>query len=257
MSPRPAAVLLDIDGVLTIGDLPLPGALETVRWLRGAGVPFRCVTNSTRRSRGSIAARLQALGFPIPAAQVFTPAAAAVRRIRGERADSCHLVATGDVHLDLEAGGCRLVDQDAPFVVVGDAGEAWSYGAMNRAFRLLVGGARLLALERDRYWRNQDGLSLGAGPFVAGLEYAAGVEAEVMGKPSPAFFRLALDDLGVPAGSAVMIGDDPVSDIGGAEGAGCAGWLVRTGKFRDGDLAALAHPDRVLDSIADLPALLG
>ena len=257
MSPRPTAVLLDIDGVLMVGDRPVPGACSVVRWLHGAGIPFRCVTNSTRRSRGTIAARLRASGLPVSAAQIFTPAAAAVRRIHSGGADSCHLVATGDVHLDLEAGGCRLVDEEAPFVVVGDAGDAWSYGALNRAFRLLVGGARLLALERDRYWRDHDGLSLGAGPFVAGLEYAAGIEGEVMGKPSPAFFRLALDDIGVPASAAVMIGDDLVSDIGGARGAGCAGWLVRTGKFRDSDLAASpVRPDRVLESIADLPALL-
>ena len=149
------------------------------------------------------------------------------------------------------------MDGEAPYVVVGDAGDRWTYGSMNRAFRLLVGGARLLALERDRYWRDADGLALSAGPFVAGLEYAAGVTAEVVGKPSPAFFRLALADLGVPADRAVMVGDDVATDIGGARAAGLAAFLVRTGKFRAEALAAApVAPDRVLDSIADLRALL-
>lgn len=251
------AVLIDLDGVLYIGDAPVPGAVEALEWLRDEGIPFRCVTNTTRRSRRSVAARLQDLGFAIPEAWCFTPAMAAVRRLGEEGAAACHLIATGDVHRDFEEGGIELVDGEAPFVVVGDAGDRWTYGSMNRAFRLLVGGARLLALERDRYWRDADGLALSAGPFVAALEYAAGVTAEVVGKPSPAFFRLALADLGVPAERAVMIGDDIATDIGGAVAAGLAAFLVRTGKFRPDALAAAPFaPDRVLDSIADLPALL-
>ena len=251
------AVLIDIDGVLTVGDEPVPGAVDAVGWLRDEGIPFRCVTNTTRRSRRSVAARLEDLGFAIPGTWCFTPAMAAVSRLGEADAATCHLIATGDVHRDFEEAGVELVDGEAPVVVVGDAGDRWTYGAMNRAFRLLVDGARLIALERDRYWRDADGLALSAGPFVAALEYASGVTAEVVGKPSPAFFRLALTDLGVPARRAVMIGDDVGTDIGGARAAGLAGVLVRTGKFRPETLAqAPVAPDRVLDSIADLPALL-
>lgn len=251
------AVLLDIDGVLTVGDEPLPGAVEAVRWLRDERIPFRCVTNTTRRSRRSVAARLGGLGFAIPETWCFTPAMAAVSRLGEEGASACHLIATGDVQRDFEKAGIELADGEAPAVVVGDAGDRWTYGTMNRAFRLLVGGASLIALERDRYWRDADGLSLSAGPFVAALEYAAGTTAEVVGKPSPAFFRLALADLGVSAGRAVMIGDDLETDIGGAHAAGLAAVLVRTGKFRPDTLAkAPVAPDRVLDSIADLPAML-
>jgi HAD superfamily hydrolase (TIGR01458 family) len=251
------AVLLDLDGVLYVGDAPVRGAVEAVEWLRDEGIPFRCVTNTTRRSRRAVAARLGDLGFAVPEAWCFTPAMAAVRRLGEEGVAVCHLIAAGDVHRDFEESGIGLVDGEAPVVVVGDAGDRWTYARMNRAFRLLAGGARLLALERDRYWRDADGLVLSAGPFVAALEYAAGVTAEVVGKPSPAFFRLALADLGVPAERAVMVGDDVATDIGGARAAGLAAFLVRTGKFRPETLAtAPVAPDRVLGSIADLPALL-
>jgi HAD superfamily hydrolase (TIGR01458 family) len=251
------AVLIDLDGVLYIGDAPVPGAIAAIEWLRDEGIPFRCVTNTTRRSRRAVAARLRDLGFSIPEAWCFTPAMAAVLRLGEEGVAACHLIATGDVHLDFEESGIRLDEGDAEYVVVGDAGDRWTYGTMNRAFRLLIGGARLLALERDRYWRDTDGLALSAGPFVAALEYAAGVTAEVVGKPSPAFFRLALADLGVPAERAVMVGDDIATDIGGAQAAGLAAFLVRTGKFRSEVLAASpVAPDRVLGSIADLPALM-
>ena len=251
------AVLIDIDGVLAVGGEPVPGAIEALGWLRDEGIPFRCVTNTTRRSRRAVAARLQDLGFGIPEDRCFTPAMAAVTRLGEEGVATCHLIATGDLHRDFEEAGIGIADGDAPVVVVGDAGDRWTYGNMNRALRILVGGARLIALERDRYWRDADGLALSAGPFVTALEYAAGVTAEVVGKPSPAFFRLALTDLGIPAGRAVMIGDDVETDVGGARAAGLAGVLVRTGKFRPEALAkATVAPDRVLDSIADLPALL-
>ncbi len=251
------AVLIDLDGVLYVGDAPIPGAVETLEWLRDEGIPFRCVTNTTRRSRRAVADRLNGFGFAIPEAWCFTPALAAVRRLGEEGVAACHLIATGDVHRDFEEAGIRLASEDVPYVVVGDAGDRWTYGSMNRAFRLLLSGARLIALERDRYWRDADGLALSAGPFVAALEYAAGVTAEVVGKPSPAFFRLALADLGVPAERAVMVGDDIATDIGGAQSAGLGALLVRTGKFRPDALAAASVvPDRVLGSIADLPALL-
>ncbi len=251
------AVLLDIDGVLTIGEEPVMGAVDAVRWLRDEGIPFRLVTNTTRRSRRSVAARLGGLGFAIPETWCFTPAMAAVSRLGEMDASACHLIATGDVHRDFEEAGIELADGEAPVVVVGDAGDRWTYDSMNNAFRLLVGGARLIALERDRCWRDAGGLALSAGPFVAALEYAAKTTAEVVGKPSPAFFRLALTDLGVPAGRAGMIGDDVETDIGGARSAGLVAVLVRTGKFRPETLAkAPVAPDRVIDSIADLPALL-
>lgn len=251
------AVLLDIDGVLAVGDRPVPGAAEVVDWLRERGIPFRCVTNTTRRSRRSVAARLATLGLSIPVEWCFTPALAAVQRLREDGIGACHLVAAGDVGQDFEEAGIRLVTDDAPCVVVGDAGDRWTYDVLNRAFRMVLDGAGLIALERDRYWRDADGLVLAAGPFVAALEYAAGVPAEVVGKPSPAFFLHAVTDLGVLAGRVVMVGDDLETDIGGARDAGLRGVLVRTGKFREDTLAAgRVRPDRVLDSVADLPALL-
>jgi ribonucleotide monophosphatase NagD (HAD superfamily) len=102
-----------------------------------------------------------------------------------------------------------------------------------------------------------DGLSLDAGAFVAALEFATGADAHVVGKPARGFFASALADLGVAAGDAVMVGDDVESDIGGALAAGLSAVLVRTGKFRVDRLAASGvAPTAIVDSIADLPALL-
>src|SRR5690606_19090550 len=123
-------------------------------------------------------------------------------------------------------------------VVIGDLGEGWSFSRLNAAFRQVLGGATLLALQKNRYWRTGDGLSLDAGPFVAALEYATGVEAVVVGKPSEDFFRLAAASMALPPDRITVIGDDLESDVGGAQAAGMRGILVRTGKFREESLQA-------------------
>ena len=179
MSRRPAAVLLDIDGVLVVGDRPVPGAIQALDWIRETGISFRCVTNGTRRSRATIAARLADFGFPTEPKDIFSPAIAAVRRIRGVGADSCHLVSTGDVHLDLLNGGCRLVDSDTPFVVVGDAAENWTYGGMNRAYRLLLDGACLPVLEVPGFSQGPQGQNDAAG---GGVERREGASETLSGK---------------------------------------------------------------------------
>ena len=85
------------------------------------------------------------------------------------------------------------------------------------------------------------------------------MEATIIGKPSAAFFAAALKAVDVSADHAVMVGDDLEADVLGAQAAGIAGVLVRTGKFQESDEGG-AHGERprhVLDSVADLPGLLG
>ena len=138
---------------------------------------------------------------------------------------------------------------------VGDLGGAWTFDAMNRAFRLLTltHPPVLVALGMARFWKDADGLTLDDGPFVQALAYASGIEPLVTGKPAPAFFHSAAHHLGLAPEAVVMVGDDIRSDIGGAQDAGLCGVLVQTGKFHAADLAQGITPDAVLASIADVP----
>lgn len=248
------AVLIDIDGVLYVGDRPVVGADQTLRELDRRGIPYRFVSNTTRRSRRSVAARLQDLGYAVPEPWIVTAPVAAAAHLREGGRTRCFLLTTPDARRDFEEAGIVVVEEGADAVVVADAADGLAYAAMNRAFRLLVDGADLVALERDRYWMGADGLMLSAGPFVAALEYAAGKEAEVIGKPSPAFFHRALREIGAGPGEAAMVGDDIVTDIGGARASGMKGILVRTGKYREETVRRSGiTPDLVIDSLADLP----
>ncbi|WP_298670411.1 TIGR01458 family HAD-type hydrolase [uncultured Methanofollis sp.] len=247
-------VLLDIDGVLYVGRKAVEGGRETVAWLRDNGIPFRCVSNTTSRSRQSIAEKLQGYGYDIDAGLVFNPPLAAIHHIAGKKT---FLLTRGNVRDDFEEAGIPLVEDGADVVVVGDAGDGFSYAAMNRAFRMVLDGAGIVALEKDRYWMGDDGLMLSAGPFVTALEYATGKTATVVGKPSTAFFSLALADMGVPPEQALMVGDDIRTDIGGAQAAGMKTALVMTGKFRKDTLDTSPYsPDHLITSVADLPAAL-
>jgi HAD superfamily hydrolase (TIGR01458 family) len=252
--PGCRAVLLDLDGVLYVEGRPLPRAAGVVEELRAAGLALRFVTNTTAHSRRATLEKLRRLGFAVEEDELVTPAVLALQHCRDRGHTSAALLVRDELKGEfgeLEGSG----EPDA--VIVGDLGERFDYGVLNRAFRQLLAGAELIALQKNRYWLRDDGLCLDVGPFVAALEYAAGCEALVVGKPAGAFFDHVLDGLGVPAGAAVMVGDDIESDIGGALRAGLAAVLVRTGKYREEAVAASGiEPTAIVDSAADLPALL-
>lgn len=223
-------VLLDIAGVLHDGDAAVPGAVQALEVLRAAGLPLRLITNTSRRSKHMMLERLRGMGFDVAETEVFTAAEAVVAHLRRKGLRPFLLV-----HANLEGAFAEL-DQGRPdAVVVGDAADHFTYARLNTAFRLLMAGAPLLAIAKNRYFREADGLTLDAGPFVVALEYAARVEATLFGKPAPAFFHAVLDDIGLEASDALMIGDDVESDVNGALAVGLGATLVRTGKFRPED----------------------
>jgi HAD superfamily hydrolase (TIGR01458 family) len=250
-------VLLDLDGVVYVGDQPVPGAAEAISWLARQGIAHVFLTNTTSRPRQALVTKLAGLGISTRADQILTPAVSAVAWLRRHgitrpalfvpEATAAEFAELDPLPDDAEHG--------AGAVVIGDLGEGWSYPTLNRALRLLTSdaGIPLVALGMTRYWRAEDGLRLDAGAFVRALEYAAGRTAVVVGKPDPTFYAAAVDALHVPAEEVVMIGDDIRTDIEGAQRAGLPGVRVRTGTFSASDLSGGVRPDAVLDSVADLP----
>jgi HAD superfamily hydrolase (TIGR01458 family) len=252
---RVGGLLVDLDGVLYVEDQAVPGAAEAIGELRGRGLPLRFVTNTTSRSRRQTLERLGGLGFDVPPEELVTPAALARERCLDRGHERVALVMNEDVKEDFE--GLTEADRDVDAVIMGDLGEAFGFEILNHAFRQVMDGAELIALQKNRFWMTPDGLALDAGPFVAAIEYATGREALVVGKPSEAFFELVLGDMGIDAGEAAMVGDDVETDVGGAIEAGLGGLLVRTGKYREEFVARSGiEPTETLDSIADLPGLL-
>lgn len=247
-------LLLDIDGVLYVGDEPIPGASEALSELRSLTAGLRLVTNTTSRSRRDVVMHLRDLGFDVSLEEVITPAGLAVRHCRERGYRSVALLIGERLREDLAELHEPARGEHADAVLLGDLGDAFTPQTLNGAFRLLMDGAELIALQHNRYWQRADGLALDVGAYAAALEYATGRNAIVIGKPSREFFASSLADMGLKR--AVMVGDDIEADVGGAMAAGLPGVLVRTGKYRRDALSMRVTPSAIVDSIADVPALL-
>lgn len=249
--------MFDLDGVIYQAREPIPGAREALAWIRRQRIPHLFVTNTTSRPLSWLQRRLQEMEIPADADRILTPARVARRWLAREIAGPVALFVPDRTLEDF--AGLPLVppdaEQGAAAVVIGNCGKGWDYALLNRAFRLLMADpdVPLVALGAPRYWEGPDGLRLDAGPFVAALEYATGRRALVLGKPSATFYQAALEVLGTPPQRTVMVGDDIRGDIDGAQQAGLKGVLVKTGKFRPGDLEEGIRPWGVLDSVAELP----
>ena len=243
-------LLIDIEGVLLHGSEVIPGASETLLALRTRGIPYRFITNTTIYCQQTLFERLEAIGLPIAMPELFTATYAAAQYLRQQNARSYYPLLLPDAQLEFT--GIDVDEERPEFVVIGDMGAGFSFARLNRAFRALINGAKLVALHKKRHWRMEEGLFLDAGPFVVALEYATNTRAEVIGKPSKAYFQMVLDDLCLPPARVAMIGEDVESDIRGAQLMGMQGWLVKTGRFRKEDLSRGIWPNRVLESIADI-----
>lgn len=250
-------VLLDMDGVLAQSWRALPGAAETLAWLRERRFPFRIVTNTTTHTRSEFARTLTDAGLAVWAEDVITAVVGTARYLRAHHQDAAvFLLSDGDAREDLQ--GVELVDVErADVIVLGGANEDFAYPVLNRIFRRVMDGAALIGMHRNLYWRTDEGFQLDSGAFIAGLEEATGRPAVVCGKPAPAFFEQAVSVLGTSTDRTAMVGDDVVNDVLGAQAAGLVGVLVKTGKFSPEDLErATGRPDHVLDTVGDLPRIL-
>ena len=226
-----------------------------MRRLRADGHRLRFVSNTTTRSRAQLAEQLREMGFDLEDEELQTTGVVAARTLEGKRVLALTMPGILD---DLE--GLQLVGMNVDAVLLGGAdegeetGRVFSYLNLNRAFHELDAGADLYCLHKNKWWQTSDGPRLDAGAFVAGLEYAAGTEATVLGKPSSAYFTAALEALDAEAGLTWMVGDDLEGDCVGAHKHAMRTILVRTGKFRPDEVErSPIQPDGIISSIAQLP----
>ena len=253
-----ACILLDIDGVLHVSGEPIPGAVDAVARLRQQGHALRFVTNNSTRPRATLAEELRQLGFELGDDELQTTPGAAVRELAGKRVFA---LVMGAIVPDLD--GLELVGDRADAVLLGGCDETtepnqvFSWMNLGRAFAELQMGAELYCLHKNKWWQTSRGPLLDAGAFVAGLEYATGVDATVLGKPSAAYFAAALDALAAEPELTWMVTDDLEADVRGAQAFGMRTALVRTGKFRPETLESSdLVPEIVLSSVAHFPEWL-
>ncbi len=272
-------LLLDLDGVIALAGVAIPGAPEALAELIAREIPFRIVTNTSMVSRTTLSRYGATIGPTIPAERFQSAlSASAAYTARRHPGEPLYVLASDDARTEF-AGQRLLSDAEASApgaraaaVVIGDSPESATWDNLNRAFRLVRGGAELIGMHKNRWWITPDGPTLDSGAFVAGLEFAAGVRARILGKPAPDFFIAAADDLAaeigardggrrVPRREIAMVGDDIRTDVLAARRVGLRGVFVLTGKHSRDDLAAAIPagrpgPDLVAASLAEVVAAL-
>jgi HAD superfamily hydrolase (TIGR01458 family) len=269
------AFLLDMDGVTVKTGKPIPGATEAIEELNRRGIPYRIVTNTSAVSRATLSRWSSRLGTPIPAERFESAlSASAAWTARHFRGQPLYVLASDDAKEEFE--GQRLLthaeadgpEAQAAAVVIGDSPEEATYDNMNRAFRLVMRGAVLVGMHRNAWWLTPAGPTLDSGAYVAGLEFACGRRATIIGKPSGAFYAQAVRDLRREAGrhlargDIAMVGDDVRTDVRAAQRAGLRGIFVLSGKHGPDDVEVAAterggrRPDAIAASLAEVVAAL-
>jgi len=241
------AVLCDIGGVLYVGNTPIKGSIDAIKRVK-QHYPIRFLTNTTQKTSTQVLQNLLKLGFDVKANEILTALDLTKIFLENEKSSGEYLLTN-----DAKEFFTSLDGYEKKYVVVGDAQDNFTYKNLNLAFRTLQDNAKLIAIAKNRYFKDDDNkLSMDAGCFVSALEYASGQKAKIIGKPSKDFYLLACKSLGYSVDECVMIGDDIESDIKGAKDAGLETVLVKTGKFNENDLHQSIKPDYVIDSIADI-----
>ncbi|MDX1564994.1 MAG: TIGR01458 family HAD-type hydrolase [Phycisphaeraceae bacterium] len=241
------ALFLDLSGVLYEGDSVIDGAPEAVEAARDRGLELRFVTNTATKSHEAIESKLKQMGMDVREGELFTAPQAAKSYLQKHRLRPFCLI-----HREIQ-DEFEDLDQDSPnAVLLGDAREQLHYDSLNKAFRICHEGGPLIGIGLNRYFKDENGLNLDAGPFIRALEWAAETEAVVTGKPSRTFFEQVVGSTSCDAGSCLMVGDDAESDVVAAIEAGLQGCLVRTGKYQEADESKLPAAAAVVDSVAEL-----
>jgi HAD superfamily hydrolase (TIGR01458 family) len=270
-------LVLDADGVLVLQAKALPGSVEAVRSLDERGIPFRVVTNFSQLHRETLAGWFEKGGVRIAPDRIITAASATAAYAAAAHAGRPLFVLAGtDARREFDGQDLLSADDadalpagSVAAVILGDGGDDLSYRNLDVAFRLVHGGAELLAMHRNPWWLTQRGITLDAGAYVVGLEFASGRRARTLGKPSPDVFRQAVAGLGadlgerLPRSAFAMVGDDPKADVAAAQRVGLRGVLVLSGKTSAADVARAAAartrgrgPDAVAPTLADVVAAL-
>ncbi len=246
-------VLFDLDGVFYVGNQLISGGNETLAWLRKQGIKYQFITNNTTLSRSALTEKLKGLGLNIQEDELLSANYAGVLQLEKMGLKRCRLILTKAAQKDYPPN----VLKDPETIVIGDIGNSWDYDLLNELMNQILGGAELIALHKGRYFQTETGLQLDSGAFVAALEHATGKKAQLVGKPSQAFFEMGSSLLGSKPNELLMVGDDLVNDIQGAQDAGYQSVLVQTGKYREALVKQSdISPDGIIPSIAELPSYL-
>ena len=249
-------LLIDLEGVLYSDNKLIPGSIDVIKKLRKHNLKLRFLTNTTTTPRNLIFNKLQDFGFNIQEEEIFTPIIATKNYLTDNKVKKIALVT--NIEIIEEFNDYEITQKNPDVVIMGDIYKDFKWEILDRIFKLVyIENSALIALHQNKYCIRDNKISLDLGPFVKAIEYSSGKKSILMGKPEKNFFDLAVKDLDIIKDNILMIGDDITSDIEGSINANLKAIQVKTGKFQEKDLKYPTQPHYRIESINDLPTLLG
>lgn len=256
--PQFRGYLFDIDGVVCLGNQPVPDASHVLHTLHKQGRQLMFVSNTSSRSAEQVLAIFRGMQLPIGREDVFVASEETAKHLAKMRpGGKVYMIGSSGLQRALERAGLNVhpatdrAPEGADFVVVGKDSEL-TYLKLTSALRALQQGALFVAVNEDPTVPAADGLEPGAGAIVAALSTMTGRKPDIsIGKPGPFLFRLALQRAGLKPEECLMVGDTPSVDVAGAKGVGMPSALVTMGNYAPSD-DPLTQPDWVIDSLSEL-----
>ena len=263
--PALAAVVLDLDGVLYLGKTPISGAAKIVTWLLDQGLKVYYLTNNSTQTRANYVQRLNAMGIFCKKDMVYSSsyACALYLQKQSKAAPTALVVGEGGLAGELTQAGIKVVrrlgGKRVDYVVVG-MDRKINYAKIRDAQQAILQGAKFIASNRDPVYPTEHGVTPGGGTIVAAIQTASQQKPLLIGKPSPFILKLLLNKEKLAPESVLLVGDRLDTDIACGRRSGVRTALVLTGvtSRREAEEApARMKPHWILESIADLPKLLG
>ena len=249
--------MIDMDGTVYKGGVPIPGAVEFIAELKRRGIPFVFLTNNSAHGRSFYLSKLSRLGFDVGLENILTSTIATIRYLMTERPGrTVYPVAVPGVVDELRAAGIPLTEDD-PDIVVLTFDTTITYEKINKAFHFLNSGAELIATHPDDVCPTEDSYDIDIGPFIRMFEQMCQTKATVIGKPNRLMLEMAAGELGVAPEDTVMVGDRLTTDIEMAVSAGTQSILVLSGETDREMLSRWGkNPTAVVESVADIPGMV-
>jgi 4-nitrophenyl phosphatase len=256
-----SGVILDMDGTLMRGSMPLPGLPELFAVLRAIRMPFVIATNNATKSGADYQHKLAACGVQVPAQKILTAAAATAEFLGQELPPGAkvYMIGRPALHEALSGAGFCLVDgvADGVTAVVAGGDPFLTYEKLKNAALLLQNGARLIGTNPDLLYPTEEGMVPETGMTLAALQAATGVAPTVVGKPARHLFDAAVGRLGCPRGETAVVGDRLETDIRGGQLAGLHTILITTGVDNAESIPAKGIvPDWIVDDLFELALFL-
>jgi NagD protein len=250
---RPKNYLIDMDGVLVRGNVPIPGAIDFLQRLEERRAKYLILTNNSIYTPADLQLRLQRIGLDLPDGHIYTSALATAQFLNSQRpGGTAFVIGEAGLTTALHELGYLLTEHDPEYVVLGET-TAYSFERITRAIRLILGGARFIATNRDVTGPTDSGIVPATGAVAALISAATGVKPYYVGKPNPLMMRTALNTIDAHSEESVMIGDRMDTDIAAGTESGLETILVLTGVTSREDVERFPYrPTRIVDSVADI-----